>query len=66
MINYSDGYKAAQQGGWRVAPKSLKVISVEWKAWYSGFDTAVTEGVHPNLTTKGNLRKGVNVGGKKL
>ena len=60
---FEAGRKAAQNGGWKTAPESLKILSPEWKAWYAGFESAMESGQHPNLTAKGSLRKGCKVAG---
>lgn len=62
----SAGYKAAQQGAWRAAPKALKIVSPEWKAWYAGFDAGVKAGEHSGLDDTFSARRGVKVTGKRV
>lgn len=57
MKQFNEGYQAAKNGEFRAAPKALKVVSPEWKAWYAGYDAATVEGVNKNLTRKFSQRR---------
>ena len=65
-LHYTDGYNAAKQGGWRVPPSNLKVVTQPWRDWYAGFDASVQDGKHPGLSSSFSAREGVKVTGKRV